>query len=107
VSEISPASVSDNLNVILAQMQAGDYDSAVENIRFAIGDEFEEIIEAVSSRRRGSGQDAALSAITVEHVVLARRFIPRLRAIARTLQRAGSANSAIAEMERLISEWNL
>jgi hypothetical protein len=43
----------------------------------------------------------------VEHVVLARRFIPRLRAIAQALKRAGGAKLAIAEMEPLIAEWNL
>lgn len=104
---ISPATVSRNLNSILAQMQAGDYDSAAENISFAIGDDFQEIIEAGSLGGRRSGQDAALTAITVEHVVLARRFIPRLRAVALALKRSGGAKGAIAEMERLISEWNL
>jgi hypothetical protein len=54
-----------------------------------------------------SGEGTAPGAITVEHVVLARRFIPRLRALAQALKRAGGAKLAIAEMERLIAEWNL
>jgi len=49
----------------------------------------------------------APDAITVEHVVLARRFIPRLGAIAQALKRKCGAKVAIAEMERLIAEWNL
>lgn len=88
-------------------MQAGDYDTAIENISFAIGDDFQEIIDSGSLGARRSGQDGALTSITVEHVVLARRFIPRLRSIAQMLKRSGGANSAIAEMERLISEWSL
>ena len=106
VSEASTA-VNKHLSQILAQIQTGDYDSAIENIGFAIGDDFEELIEAGMVQDRRSGQGTAPDAITVEHVVLARRFIPRLRAIAQTLKRAGGAKLAIAEMERLIVEWNL
>ena len=103
---MSQASIAVNkhLSQILAQIQTGDYDSAIENIGFAIGDDLEELIEAgMVQDRQGTAPDA----ITVEHVVLARRFIPRLRAIAQTLKRAGAAKLAIAEMERLIVEWNL
>jgi hypothetical protein len=106
VSEASIA-VNKQLSQILAQIQTGDYDSAIENIGLVIGDDFEELIEAGIVQDRGSGQGTAPNAITVEHVVLARRFIPRLRAIAQTLKRAGGAKLAIAEMERLIAEWNL
>src|SRR5215469_14054899 len=86
VSEASTA-VNKRLSQILAQIQTGDYDSAIENIGFAIGDDFEELIEAGMVQDRRSGQSTAPDAITVEHVVLARRFIPRLRAIAQTLKR--------------------
>jgi hypothetical protein len=106
MSEASTA-VNNRLSQILAQIQTGDYDSAIENIGFAIGDDFEEIIKAGIVQDRRSGQGTAPDAITVEHVVLARRFIPRLRAVAQTLKRAGGAKLAIAEMERLIAEWNL
>jgi len=106
VSEASTA-VNKHLSQILAQIKTGDYDSAIENIGFVIGDDFEELIEAGMVQDRRSGQGTAPDAITVEHVVLARRFIPRLRAIAQTLKRAGGAKLAIAEMERLIVEWNL
>ena len=106
MSEASTA-VNTHLSQILAQIQTGDYDSAIENTGFAIRDDFEELIEAGMVQDRRSGQSTAPDAITVEHVVLARRFIPRLRAIAQTLKRAGGAKLAIAEMERLIAEWNL
>ena len=103
MSEASTA-VNKRLSQILAQIQTGDYDSAIENIGFVIGDDLEELIEAgMVQDRQGTAPDA----ITVEHVVLARRFIPRLRAIAQALKRAGAAKLAIAEMERLIAEWNL
>jgi len=76
VSEASTA-VNKHLSQILAQIQTGDYDSAIENIGFAIGDDLEELIEAgMVQDRQGTAPDA----ITVEHVVLARRFIPHLRA---------------------------
>ena len=104
MSEASTA-VNKHLSQILAQIQTGDYDSAIENIGFAIGDDFEELIEAGMVQDR-SGQGTAPDAIMVEHVVLARRFIPRLCAIAQTLKRAGGAKLAI-EMERLIAEWSL
>ena len=45
MSEASTA-VNKHLSQILAQIQSGDYDSAIENIGFAIGDDFEELIEA-------------------------------------------------------------
>jgi hypothetical protein len=106
VSQAS-AAIHKHLSQILAQIQAGDYDSAIENIGFVIGDDFEELIEAGMAQDRRSGQGTAPDAITVEHVVLARRFIPRLRAIAQALKRAGGAKLAIAETERLIAEWNL
>ena len=106
MSEASTA-VNTHLSQILAQIQTGDYDSAIENTGFAIGDDFEELIEAGIVQDRRSGQGTAPDAITVEHVVLVRRFIPRLRAIAQTLMRAGGAKLAIAEMERLIVEWSL
>ena len=103
MSEASTA-VNKHLSQILAQIQTGDYDSAIENIGFVIGDDLEELIEAgMVQDRQGTAPDA----ITVEHVVLARRFIPRLRAIAQMLKRAGGAKLAIAEMERLIAEWSL
>jgi hypothetical protein len=106
MSEASTA-VNKHLSQILVQIQTGDYDSAIENIGFAIGDDFEEIIKAGMVQDRRSDQGTAPDAIAVEHVVLARRFIPRLRAVAQTLKRAGGAKLAIAEMERLIAEWNL
>ena len=106
MSSISPATVTKNLKSILAQMQKAEYDSAIENIGFTIEDHFQEIIESGSLRGRNSGDDSH-AAMTVEHVVLARRFIPRLRGIAQMLKRDGSAKSAIAEMERIIAEWDL
>ena len=106
MSEASTA-VNKRLSQILAQIQTGDYDSAIENIGFVISDDFEEVIEAGMEQDRRSSQGTAPNAITMEHVALARRFIPRLRAIAQTLKRAGGAKLAIAELERLIAEWNL
>ena len=106
MSQASTA-VNKHLSQILAQIQTGDYDSAIENIGFVIGDDFEELIEAGVVQDRRSGQGTAPDAITVEHVVLARRFIPRLRAIAQTLKRAGGAKLAFAEMEGLNAECNL
>jgi hypothetical protein len=104
---ISPAAVAKNLESILAQMRAAEYESAAENIGSAIEDQLQEIIELGRVREPHSSRYSSIGAITAEHVVLARRFIPRLRAITQMLRRNGGGRHAVTEMERLVSEWSL